>query len=524
MSSAALAVANPRKFVASQHQARFFDWVANGSGSAILKAVAGSGKSTSIVRSLEFIPETATVLILAFNSAIAKEMKVKIIDFGTEIGRAFRNVEACTFHSRGYRALLRHFGKDAKVEVDGGKVRKILKDRLSETEYEMYGDFVGKLVGFAKGVGVGIPGLAPDTNASWVEIILSQDMWLDDEAATEERAIDIARKALAASTRKAETEKWIDFDDQLYLPLLWNLRMFQHDWVYVDEAQDVSPTRMAFAKKLLRPGGRIVAVGDQMQNIFKFAGSMSNALDEFKARFDCVELPLTVSYRCPRAVGRLAQTLVSYFEVAPGAAEGAILGLPAKKTRSQAGAFDGLTAADAVLCRQTAPLVSLAFALIAEGRGVFVLGKDIGANLANLVKKMKPNGVPSLIERLGAWLDKETEKFLKEDAEAKAEAASDRVACIRSVIDSIPERERTVPAVLAKIESLFADGDGRGLLTLCTMHKAKGREWPQVAIYRPELCPSKAAKSEDAFQQEQHLLYVSYTRAQQTLIFVEGEV
>lgn len=514
--SASLTITASRKFVASKMQQNFFDWVETGTGSAILKAVAGSGKSTSIVRALPFIPREQTVLIMAFNAPIAKEMRDKIAALGLEIGRTFHNVEAATFHSRGFRALTKRWGQGGKVEVDSGKVRKILKDRLSEAEYEMYGDFVEKLVGFAKGLGVGVPGMASDERGVWFDMIATQELWLDDESASEERAVDIARKALYASNSKAEKARWIDFNDQLYLPLLWDLRMFRHDWVVIDEAQDVSPTRLEFARRSLKINGRAVAVGDQKQNIFKFAGSMSNALDVIRDTFDAVELPLTVSYRCPKAVARLVKDFVSYFEVFDGAAEGEVTWLPAKDAAKRLGP------SDAILCRQTAPLIALAFALIAEGRGCFVLGKDIGAGLASLIKKLRPQGVPNLVERLNAYYEREATKFAAKEETTKIEALADRVACIKTVVDSLPESGRTVPAVLAKIADLFAEGNGVGLLTLATMHKSKGKEYPNVGIYMPELCPSKMAKTDEAYEQELRLLHVAQTRTMGGLFYMEG--
>jgi len=517
--SAALAVRAPRAFAASKLQQAFFDWIAKGRGNAILKAVAGSGKSTSIVRALPYIPVSETVLILAFNTPIAKEMRAKVSQLAEELGDVsrFRNVEAATFHARGFKALCAKFGRDVKVEVDGGKVRKILKDRLSEDEYEMYGDFVAKLVGYGKGIGVGIPGLAADVPEVWFEIIAGQDMWLDDEKATEGRAVEIARKALAASNRKAETERWIDFDDQLYLPLLWNLRLFPYSWVFVDEAQDTNPVRREFARKVLRRDGRLVAVGDPRQAIYAFTGASADAMDVIAREFKTVELPLTTSYRCPKAVGELARMIVPYFDVFPGAIEGEVVTLPLKD------ALPRLDASSAILCRKTAPLISLAFKLIAEGRGCFVLGKDIGAGLSALVKKLRPKGVESLLERMDAYAAKEWEINAKKGDVAKTEALQDRIDCIKTVIESIPVPNRTVPAVLAKIDELFADGTGEGVLTLCTMHKAKGREWHTVAIYGPEMVPLKSAKSEAAFEQECNLLYVAQTRAMETLILIPGE-
>lgn len=517
MSPATLAVRAPRAFIASKYQQTFFDWVATGKGSAILKAVAGSGKSTSIVRSLVGIPESTTVLILAFNSPIAKEMRGKIEALAAETGRAFRNVEAATFHARGFRALIRRWGRDAKVEVDAGKVRKILKDRLSEVEYELYGEFVGKLVGFAKGVGVGIPGLAPDVDATWFEIIAGQEMWLDSEDASEARAVEIARKALAASNRKAEDERWIDFDDQLYLPLLWRIRLFGHDWVFVDEAQDTNPVRRLFAQKCLRPGGRFVGVGDPRQSIYAFTGASLDAMDVLAETFDTVELPLTVSYRCPKAVGELARAIVPYFEVAPGAIEGSVTNLSLKL------ALERLGPADAILCRKTAPLIKLAYHLLAGGRACRVLGKDVGASLAGLVKKMKPKGIDGLLDRLERYAAKEAAKLEKSGSLVKLEALLDRIEAVNVIVESLDRTDRTVPALLRKIESLFGDGDA-AVLTLATGHKSKGREWPKVAIYGPEFSPSKAARSEAALQQEYNLVYVMQTRPTEELIFVAAEL
>lgn len=526
--STPLAITAPRRFVASVMQQRFFGWVETGTGSAILKAVAGSGKSTSIVRALPFIPETATVLIMAFNAPIAKEMKAKIAALEADLAeesakvgvkpRSFRNVEAATFHARGFRALLRRFGKDAKVEVDEGKVRKIMKDRLSEAEYELYGDFVNKLVGFAKGVGVGIDGLAPDTREVWFDLIATQELWLDDEAASEDRAVEIARKALAVSNSKAEKERWIDFNDQLYLPLLWNLRMFGHDWVIVDEAQDTNPVRREFARRCLKRGGRSCWVGDPCQSIYAFTGASSNAMDLIAEQFGTIELPLTVSYRCPKAVGAVARKIVPYFEVADGAAEGEVLTLKLKDALAK------LSDRDAIACRQTAPLVSLAFSIIAGGRGCRVLGKDVGAGLVKLVNGQRAKGVPNLVAKLIAFRDRQVEKFTKAEQHAKAEAEADRVECVMVVVASLGGAEATtVPAVVAKIESLFP-GDGEmNVLTLSTIHKLKGREFQNVAVYRPELSPSKAAKSEEAYQQEMNLVYVRDTRTMGGLYYIEGE-
>src|SRR5258708_36261347 len=72
----------------------------------------------------------------------------------------------------------------------------------------------------------------------------------------------------------------IDFDDMILFPLVKNLRVkFGKDLLFLDEAQDLSRARQALAKKFIKPGGRIVIVGDDRQAIYGFSGADAAALD-----------------------------------------------------------------------------------------------------------------------------------------------------------------------------------------------------------------------------------------------------
>jgi superfamily I DNA/RNA helicase len=64
--------------VPSPYQKAVFDFVQNGSGSAIVGAVAGSGKTTTIVQAVKLIPKDQSVLMLAFNKSIAEELNTRI--------------------------------------------------------------------------------------------------------------------------------------------------------------------------------------------------------------------------------------------------------------------------------------------------------------------------------------------------------------------------------------------------------------------------------------------------------------
>lgn len=474
------ALTEPFKHTPSPHQQAIFDWIAKGKGSLLVKAVAGSGKTTSMIMGLRYIP-------------------------GLKEARA---VSARTFHSVGFSAVCKRLGlKTNEVKADGSKLKNLAKTTFSPADYEDYSDFAIRLVSLAKGEGIGP--LTSDTAGAWLNLINHHDLFIDADGATEERGVDLAR-ALLRRSNETTTSGSIDYDDMLYLPLLWKLKLWQNDWVIVDECQDTNPVRRAIIKLALRPGGRLIAVGDEKQAIYGFTGASHDAMDLIRHDFNCSELPLTVSYRCPHAVAVKVSPLVPHFSVPEAAIRGEVVSLPLAE------AVKRLGPADAVLCRQTAPLVGLAFRLIAHGIGCHVLGKEIGAGLAALVKNQRAKGIEHLLAKLQVYCDREIAKHMARGEEGKAEGVSDRVACVRTVIDHLPETCRTIPALLAKIEGLFSDANG--VLSLATVHKVKGREFRRVAILRPDLMPSKWARQEHQAQQERNLMYVCWTRAQETLI------
>lgn len=500
-------------FTPSPHQQRLFDWLETGRGSAVVVAVAGSGKTTSVIRGLRHIRESASVQLLAFNSTIAKELTERVQALREETGRAFANVRASTFHSLGFGAVRKYLGKDVTVRVDGKKVRQLLPTVIGEEAAETYGDFVCQLVSLAKGQGVGA--LEPDLPAVWWDLVNHHDITLSTVDASEEVGIELARKVLAASTDAAR-RGWLDFDDQLYLVVRWKLRLWQNDFVFVDEAQDTNPVRRALAKLALRPGGRLVAVGDPRQAIYGFTGASHDAIDLIRREFNAIELPLTVCYRCSSAIVAHAREFCEYIEARPGAAAGLVqTGVPIAE------AVKTLDSRDAILCRQTAPLIKLAYQLIARGTGCAVLGREIGSGLIDLVKRQRARGIAHLEEKLTAYRDREVAKFTAKGEELKAEVVSDRVECVMTVIEHLPETERTVPKLIDRISGLFSDtGD---VLTLSTVHKAKGREWRRVAILRPDLMPSRWARQDWQVQQEHNLIYVARTRAMEHLMELAGD-
>lgn len=481
----------------SPQQLAIFDFVANGSGSAIVEAVAGSGKTTTSVEATNRIPASQSVLFLAFGKVIAETLK----------SRVGAHVNASTFHSLGAKALFRHL-RGAKTEQH--KLRSLIDDNCSKATQETYGPVLAKLVGFAQGEGVGV--LVPDTYEAWWGLLEHHGLELP-EGATAERAIEIARGLLQLSVQVAKENGVVDFADMLYLPLLWKLPVGRYQWVFIDEAQDTSPVRLALARAALAPGGRLVAVGDPRQAIMGFTGAGHDSLDQIAASFNAIRLPLSVSYRCPQAVVADAQRFVSHIEASPSAPVGSVE-MVATLTADQ------IDRKGSIICRNTAPLISTAFTLIASQVGCKVLGREIGAGLIKLIEKQKAKGIDALIEKLELFREREVAAAVAKKEDAKAEAINDKIDAIRAVIDNLPETARTVPKLIAAIEGLFSD-TVNGVVTLSTIHKAKGLEYPTVYILQPALSPSKFARQEWMRKQEVNLQYVAATRAHERTIYVD---
>jgi superfamily I DNA/RNA helicase len=490
----------------SQYQERIFTFVTTGRGSAVVIAVAGSGKTTTIVECANRIPAALSCGFVAFNKSIAEELKTRLP----------KHVKSQTLNGMGFSAWARFCS--GKLTVDGTKVRGLIDKVVPQVDFVFYAAALRKLIGLAKSIGLvpeGIPNtisLVRDTDQAWFDLMEHHDVEFE-EGADPLKGLEYARAVLKLDIEQGQSV--VDFDDQLYLPVIYRARFWQNDWLFVDEAQDVNAIQRAMLRRALKPGGRLIAVGDPAQAIYGFRGADTDAIENIKAEFGAIELPLTISYRCPQAVVREAQQYVAHIEASPAAPEGVVKWVPLHSVRS-------FQASDAVLCRNTAPLVDLAYKCIRAQVGCRVLGREIGQGLVSLINKMKSKSVPLMVQRLEMYLERETAKFMAKKQEERAAALADKVETIRVFVDQLSEvpSQRTVPNLIRSIESLFSDDNRASILTLCTVHKSKGLEWQRVFVYEPALMPSSYARQAWQKQQEVNLQYVAVTRSKSELYYI----
>jgi DNA helicase-2/ATP-dependent DNA helicase PcrA len=497
----------------SPYQEAIFSFIETGTGNAIVEAVAGSGKTTTIVECTQRIPRSKSCIMLAFNKSIAEELKN-------------RGVNAKTFHSLTYSPVM-NSRKTNNVETN--KLRMITKNMLNSDEAFIYGNFIGKLVGLARNAGIGC--LVADKEEAWWDLIEHHDLELENERGNMHKAVEYARMLLEESC----LSNYVDFDDMLYLAVKEGIALPKFDYVFVDEAQDTNAIQRAIIRKICHQGTRVVFVGDPAQAIYGFRGADSDSMGLLAEEFECERLPLTISYRCPTSVVAEAHKYVLHIEAAPDALAGkvyrdvslkqAIANTAALCTGTSteatpdAPAERAFTPRDLVVCRTTKPLIALAFRAMRQRIPVKILGREIGQGLKALIGKMRANDVDDLVVKLEAWAAREIDKAIAKQLDAKVDQLQDKLDAILCLVDGMAEDNRSIPALLECLESLF--NNNVQALTLSTIHKAKGMEADRVWWLNASACPSKWAKLDWQKKQEINLCYVAVTRAKSELLYIE---
>ena len=502
-------------FKPSKFQKDIFKFISHGEGSAIIEAVAGSGKSTTIVEALKKISPTKRSVFLAFNKSIADEIREKVP----------RNVKVQTLNAMGHGAWMRFV--DGNVKLNMHKTREIilknqgLKDKYTEFAVRKLQSPVRQLVSIAKSVGL-VPegcieanGLIPDTIENWQNIIDHYDIQFGatqvggEMVSDKPQAIEMAKEVLTIGL-----DMWneIDFDDQMFMTVVFNAPISKYDFVFVDEAQDVSDIQRAMLTMCLRKKGRLIAVGDPCQACYGFRGADSESLNNIAKTFNATRLPLSISYRCPKKIVAEAQRYVSHIESHENAPEGEV---------EQFGIYSPqmFKPNDMVVCRNTAPLIKLAYKLISAKIPATIMGRDIGKGLVTLINKFKPKGLDALEVKLIEWRVKETTKALAKDPEANLSNIEDKFEIINMFIQC--SGADTIPGLIIAIENLFGDKAVDAVI-LCTIHRSKGLEADRVFILDSWLLPSKYAKKDWQRVQENNLIYIAITRAKKSLFYVES--
>lgn len=486
-------------------------------GHLMIKAFAGCAKTTSLTMVANALPSTVRGLALAFNVKIKKELE----------SRFPPNFTVLTLNGLGHRAWGRAIRQ--KLVLDDRKLGRLVTATAKEEKLNLstdQWDAVRTMVSGAMRVGLvptNLPfrGLVTDTEETWTELIA-------DDAGVDPSGWPLARLVLNASIMEA-FKGTISFDDQIYCSALLGGVFEPYPLVMVDESQDLSPLNHLQVAKV-SAGGRLIVVGDPKQAIYAFRGADSSSMEKLRSlRPEWKDLPLATTFRCPKIIVERQQEHAPGFTAWPSNKNGQTISMVGKSwtwNEIREHVADDLEIA--ILCRNVAPLLSIAFALLRQRIPVKMLGRDIGKGLAVLVKKISPlddTPTSAMIIMIQNWMTEEIRSAEAMGREAKAEGIRDRGESLLAIIEAAkPADAQELRAVIIK---LFAQEHGRA--TLSTIHRAKGLEWPVVLHLDPWRVPSRQAKAAFAagnpapMEQERNLIYVCETRAKDTLLLANME-
>lgn len=494
----------------SPYQRAIFDYIEHEHGHLVVEAAAGSGKSTTLIKCLDFIPNNDKVLLTAFNTDIVNELKKKTSDRP--------NVEVRTLHGLGLlfikknipqaSAIPEPFKYDSFIKNNIKELTSINTYTLRGREYFRYLDNIKKFVDFGRYY------LCQTVR----DLDFIEERYGIDTIADEK---EVALKVMEWGKNALET---IDYTDMVWLPNVLYLKPLGllFDFIMVDECQDMNKAERELVLKCFKMGTRMMSVGDSSQMLYAFSGGDPESFNALKSIPNTKCLPLSISYRCGKSIVDFAKKIVPTIEAADNAVDGQVVkNVP----------LDAVKDGDMILCRNNAPLVQIYNEFLKLGKKSFIRGKDIGNNLKAIVNSTKQDELNADCKADGVFVrlyddlfvsrNKLMEKFGIDAETAMNSPQIQNKLDMINALEILAEGIKTSEEIIEKIDEIFPKRDKKDGISLSTIHKAKGLEANNVFIACDSLMPSKSAKKDWEIRQEYNLMYVAYTRAKHILGFID---
>ena len=488
-------------FVPSDYQRDIFRWIQTGNGSCVVAAVPGSGKTTTLIRGLDYVQNRSS-MFLAFNKHIVKYLQSKL-----PLG-----VKVSTLHSLGLASLYRHL---PSCEIENNKYRDLIADYLKQKNikskfyYKLYYKNLVELVRFCQ---------LTLTNPAQKEDLkkLSKDYNLNtytDWDFYTQGTSSILTKGIAVAREQ------ISFDDMVWLPHIFGLSLRSADFICVDEAQDLNAAQLELALKAHKQGARALYVGDRHQAIMGFAAADYRSMDTIIKRTRAITKPLSICYRCPLSHIEKANSVYDVIKPSPQAQDGEIINIDKKQIASYA------HSGDLVICRCNYPLFGVYYQILEAGKAAFIKNKNVFKQLLSLVEDIflevpSEFTAPQFRGVLIDWYLQQKQAMLANDASPMT------VMIIHDLVNTLfsickGHNCQSLEAIVKAIKSLQAKNQPRDSVMLTTIHGAKGLEAKRVFFLQPRLVPHHAATTDSELEQERNLLFVAYTRSKQQIYLAE---
>ncbi len=539
----------------------------------LVEAGPGSGKTWTIEQATKIVARShKTCCFLAFNTHITDEFRPK----------APAGVDVSTLNSAGNKFVWKKMQNTRNIKtLNMYNVSKVIDYLRTTNKYSdiKYDDFnklkspAKKLVDLYKAT------LLDINNTTILELIDRHNIDIDFENPSFiSDLIDLCKDTIYINYN-IFTNKWenFDFNDQWWLPVVYvgekdqhgiinNKEILEHkqyDILFVDETQDLNKAQIELCRRLCKPNGSIVCVGDRNQAIYGFRGADVNSIPNIIKELNPKIFLLPIVYRCPKEHIKLVKEFARNLPDADYTRDfKASVETLQYATMENAGyeAIDGeiiencknskiLSEAkpgDLIISRINAALIKPYLELIKKSITIFpkenrprivLLGKNFGEDLINLIDKiikiMNKNDRDYTIEEfkssLTSWKIEQIEKLTKKNM--STENTTDMYETLMLFSDEFED----IDTIRTTAETIFSDEDEErkkksAKITLGTIHKAKGGE---VDTKENNLFIIKSFKGKSIFPlefanakdwqktQENNLVYVAYTRGKNKMYLVD---
>ncbi len=509
-------------------------------GPVCVIAGAGTGKTRAITHRIAYAAAIGTmdpqkVLALTFTAKAAGEMRARLRTLGVP------TVAARTIHSAALKQLLYFW-----PSVFGGRTPDLMTTKTG---------FLTEAINRA-----GLSSSLRATNRELMRDIASEIEWAKVSQVTPVDYIDqVGRRSqkprvlpeqmvqiYTAYESIKKQELAIDFEDVLLLcaAMLEEEREVrervqdQYRYFTIDEYQDISPIQQRLINAWLGTRRDICVVGDPAQTIYSFAGATPIFLNSFTQRFPEAEvIRLTTGYRSTPEItfaansllraGTMGQELVAFNS---HGSKPMVTGY-ADESAEIRGVMDEITQ---LMSTGTAP------------QEIAILART-NAQLKGAEKAMLAANIPYQVRNTERFFERrEIRDFLKQVRQASVIPAEDSgwIDELRSLaqpyltgeaIDGIAAllhlaRElendenfspKTLRGYLREVEDRVQQNNPPTMpvVTLATLHAAKGLEWERVFLIGASdgQLPLANSAGDVALDEERRLFYVGITRAKADL-------
>ena len=464
-------------------------------GNIRINAVAGSGKTTTIIEYARSRPPGSRILYLAFNKSVKLEAIAKFKKQGLD------HVKIETAHSLAYRHVV--IGSRYRVKTAGYQIHEVVDILGLQNNGEPHGEFI-----FANHINKFVAYFC-NSDKDKIKDLDYRDTILDSKVkkfvSSTYNYIETHARRFLAMMESGEIEITHDFylkKFQLKSPVL------PYDFILFDEAQDASAAMLDVVMK--QPAIKVI-VGDTHQQIYGWRFAV-NSLEQ--AVYETYHL--TSSFRFSQSVADLAMRILAY--------KNQIIPVPQVTIKGCGGNNDHTI--KAVIARSNLGLLLKAIEYVTEDKKlkhIYFEGNinsytyaDEGASLYDVLNLY--NGKRSMIrDKMISGMNS------MNDLETYIEKTEDKQ--LGMMVEIVKEYGNEIPGILKNIKSKHVENTDKhkAQLIFSTVHRCKGMEYDTIDLVNDFITEEKIEKfvKEMATQQlmipkvmeEINLLYVAVTRS-----------